>query len=124
VLAPFFSISFRNGEFGIIFADCFFDCWQARDLNAILDEVRRALRQGGALYSEHRGTPSGVMNHVWAWLPRTIPEPGREFGTVNMAPSLASRGFTILRNRQSERLGFPLRYVQAERREAAYPLGG
>lgn len=118
VVAPFFSIPFRNREFDIIFANCFFDCCLPRELNPIIDELRRALRQGGTLYSVHMGIPSGSMNHVWAWLLRRIPGPGRGFAPVSIVPSLASRGFTILRNRQPERFGFPLRYVQAKKPEA------
>jgi hypothetical protein len=119
VVAPSFDIPIATGELDGIYANCFFDCCPASQLNAIIDELRRALRQGGTLHSVHMGIPSHLIGHLWALLFRSVPGPARGFRPVEIAPLLSSRGFTILGNQQPEKFGFPLRYVIAKKTEAA-----
>jgi len=122
VVAPLLNIPIGTGALDGIYANCFFDCCPPSQLNAIVDELRRALRQGGTLHSVHMGIPSHPMGHLWALLFRSIPGPARGFQPVDIAPLLSSRGFTVLRNQRPEKFGFPLRYVIAEKADAALQL--
>lgn len=115
VVAPFFSIPGNLGELDAIYANCFLDCCPPSKLDVIIDELWRALRQGGVLYSVHMGIPSHLMSHLWTVLFRSIPGPSRGFHPTDIVPSLSSRGFTVMQNQQPERFGFPLRYVKAEK---------
>jgi len=122
IVAPLLGLPIGTSKLDGIYANCFFDCCPPSHLDAIIDELRRALRPGGALHSVHMGIPSHLLGRLWTLLFRSIPGPARGFHPVNITPLLASRGFTILGNQQPEKFGFPLRYVIAEKTDAASQL--
>ena len=47
VVAPFFSIPSDNEEFDAVYANCLFDLCDPREVDVVVDEMWRVLRQGG-----------------------------------------------------------------------------
>jgi len=115
VVAPFFSIPFSDGELDAIFANCFFDFCELQDFDAVVNEMWRALRNGGSLYAAYLGTPAGVIGRSWAWCFRRFPGLAQGVHPVDAVPSLRRCGFTLVKDQSVERLGCPLRYIQAEK---------
>jgi SAM-dependent methyltransferase len=115
VVAPFFSIPSDNEEFDAVYANCLFDLCDPREVDIVVDEMWRVLKQGGHLYSVHMGQPSRMTGRVWAWLLRRFPAVSRGFRPVSVVPSLRNQGFRLVQDQAPERLGFPLRYIQAKK---------
>jgi SAM-dependent methyltransferase len=127
-------------ELDAIYANCLFDLCDPREVSVVVDEIWRAMRPGGHLYSVYMGVPSHPAARAWAWLFRRLPTLSHGFHPVRVSPSLLARGFSVVQNRAPERLhpvrvspsllargfsvvqnraperlGFPLRYVEAEK---------
>lgn len=115
VVAPFFSIPSDNEEFDAIYANCLFDLCDPREVDIVVDEMRRVLKEGGNLYSVHMGQPSSMTGRVWTWILRRFPSVSRGFRPVSVVPSLLDHGFRLVQNKAPERFGFPLRYIQAKK---------
>jgi SAM-dependent methyltransferase len=113
VVAPFFRIPTEDEEFDAVYANCFFDLCDPPQIKLVADEIWRVLKQGGHLYTVHMGQPAGVVGRLWAWLVQWFPFGGGGFRPVSVAPALFERGFRPVREEAPERLGFPLRYLQA-----------
>lgn len=115
LVAPFFTIPLEDEVLGAIYANCFFDFCSVDELDVVVEEMWRTLRRGGRLYSVHMGAPSNLLGRGWAWLFRRFPGQSRGCHPVDIAPSLLERGFSLVREEPAERLGFPIRYVRAEK---------
>jgi SAM-dependent methyltransferase len=115
VVAPFFSIPSDNEEFDAVYANCLFDLCDPREVDVVVDEMWRVLKQGGHLYSVHMGQPSRMAGRAWAWLLWRFPVVSRGFRPVNVVPSLLDQGFSLVQDQAPERFGFPLRYIQAKK---------
>jgi len=115
VVAPFFSIPSDKEEFDAVYANCLFDLCDPREVDVVVDEMWRVLKQGGHLYSVHMGQPSRITGRVWAWFLRRFPAMSRGFRPVSVVPSLLNQGFRLVQDKAPERFGFPLRYIQAKK---------
>jgi len=115
IVAPFFSNPSDNEEFDAIYANCLFDLCNSREVNSVVTEMWRVLKQGGHLFSVHMGQPSRIIGRVWAWLFRQLPAISHGFRPVSVVPSLLDQGFILVQDQAPERFGFPLRYIQAKK---------
>ena len=114
VVAPFFHVPSDDEEFDAVYANCFFDFCDPAAVDGVVDEIWRVLKQEGHLYSVHMGRPSRTVGRLWEWVLRRLP-PGNGFRPASVAPCLVERGFHLVRDEAPERLGFPLRYIQAKK---------
>jgi SAM-dependent methyltransferase len=119
VVSPFFSIPSGTEEFDAVYANCLFDLCDPREVDIVVGEIWRVLKQGGHLYSAHMGQPSRMVGRVWVSMLQRFPAVSHGFRPVTLAPTLADQGFTLVQHRAPERLGFPLRYIQAKKPEVA-----
>lgn len=119
VVAPFFSIPSDKEEFDAVYANCLFDLCEPHQIDVVVDEIWRVLKQGGHLFSVHIGHPSCKTGRVWAWFFRRFPAISRGFRPVSVAPSLLNQGFSLVQNQATERLRFPIRYIQARKQMVA-----
>lgn len=112
----FFNIPFDNEFFNAIFANCFFDFCQERDLDMIVREIQRALQPGGALFSVYMALPSDVIGRVWVALFQRIRSLSHGCRPVDIKPTLVKRGFIMKTTLSLSRFGFPIEYIHAEKR--------
>jgi ubiquinone/menaquinone biosynthesis C-methylase UbiE len=115
VVAPFFHVPFADEELDAIYANCFFDFCETRDLDAVVDELWRALRNRGSLYATYLGKASSFIGRSWIRFFRRFPGLSYGIHPVDVTPWLRRRGFGIVTDRPVVRLGCPLRYLQAEK---------
>jgi len=119
VIAPFFRIPSDKEEFDAVYANCLFDLCETSEIDVVVDEIWRVLKQGGHLFSVHMSQPSRMAGRVWAWLFQRFPAIGRGFRPVSVVPSLLNQGFRLVQDQAPERFGFPLRYIQAKKQRVA-----
>jgi ubiquinone/menaquinone biosynthesis C-methylase UbiE len=116
-VAPFFELPFGDEELGVIYANCFFDYCEEGDYPLILDEMWRVLKRNGSLFAVYMGFPDGVAAKGWAWALRRLRFPFRGCHPTSMKPYLERHGFLVEKDVSLKRLGFPLRYNHARKRE-------
>jgi SAM-dependent methyltransferase len=111
---PFFSIPFDDNYFDVVFANCFFDFCQETDFISVLQEIRRALKSKGVLFSVYMDLPRGMMSGIWANLFSRLQFLSQGCHPVDITPSLSSCGFELKKDLSVTRLGFPIKYLMAE----------
>jgi ubiquinone/menaquinone biosynthesis C-methylase UbiE len=114
-VAPFFRLPFADGEFGTVYANCFFDFCQEKDFAMILDEIWRVLMMNGSLFSVYTDYPGNFLAHGWVCACRQFTFLSQGCHPACIGSSLSRCGFLIRRDRLAGRLGFPLRYTFAEK---------
>lgn len=117
VVTLFFHIPFGGEQLDAVYANCLFHLCDPEEIGTVLAEMGRALRHGGYLYSVHMGVPSRSAGRAWAWCFRKFPTLTHGFRPVHVASSLRDRGFAVVQDCAPGRLGFPLRYLVAQKAE-------
>lgn len=114
-VAPFFRLPFPDGEFAAIYANCFLDFCHEGDLDAIFDEMHRALGINGSLFAAYMGHSNKFPARGWTWAFRRCGFISQGCHPVSVGPYLSRHGFSVRRDLSASRLGFPLRYTLAEK---------
>jgi ubiquinone/menaquinone biosynthesis C-methylase UbiE len=110
----FFHIPFPDAYFEVIFANCFFDFCQDYDIDKIIIEIKRALKDKGALFLVHMDFSANIANRAWNTIFGKISMMGHGCHPVDIAPVLAKHNFTLKKDISMERFGFPIKYIQCE----------
>ncbi len=111
---PFFSIPFGDGYFDAIFANCFFDFCKNKDLDGIIKETKRALKNEGLLFSVYMDVPADPIGQIWAKLFDKFQFLSKGCHPVDLRPFLSEWGFKLKKDLVVKRLGFPIKYLIAE----------
>jgi SAM-dependent methyltransferase len=112
---PFFSIPFDDSHFDAVFANCFFDFCQQSDFNDILKEIKRALKSNGLFFSVYMEVPTDLIGRTWVKLFGRFQSLSQGCHPVDIIPSLSKWSFKLKKDLTIRRLGFPVKYLIAER---------
>jgi SAM-dependent methyltransferase len=112
---PFFSIPFDDSHFDAVFTNCFFDFCQKSDFNGILKEIKRALKSNGLFFSVYMDVPTDLIGRTWVNLFGRFQSLSQGCHPVDILPSLSKWSFKLKKDLTIRRLGFPVKYLIAER---------
>ncbi len=112
---PFFSVPFDDNYFDVVFANCFFDFFQESRFNDVIEEIKRTLKPRGLLFSVYMDIPRDLIGRMWASFFSRFPSLSQGCRPVDIVPFLSRWDFELKRDLTIKRLGFPIRYLIAEK---------
>ncbi|NOZ60760.1 MAG: methyltransferase domain-containing protein [Calditrichaeota bacterium] len=114
-IEPFFSVPFEDRYFDAIFANCFFDFLPQGDFDDIVKEIKRSLKSKGLFFSVYMDMPLDALGRTWENLFSRFPSISKGVRPVDITPSLSKYGIKLKKDLTIKRLGFPMKYLMAER---------
>ncbi len=114
-VTPFFSIPFDKDYFDAIFTNCFFDFCQPGYFNDILKEIKRTLKSKGLFFSVYMAVPTDLIGRMWVHLFDRFNALSQGCHPVDILPFLSKWGFQLKKDLIIRRLGFPVKYLIAEK---------
>lgn len=112
---PFFSIPFDDNYFDAVFSNCFFDFCHESDFNYILEEMKRILKSKGLFFSVYMDIPSDFIGRRWVNLFDRFQSLSKGCHPVDVMPFLKKCSFKLKKDLAIRKLGFPLKYLIAEK---------
>lgn len=115
VVEPFFRIPVSDESVSVVYANCLFDFCAVEDFDIMLQEIRRALKPGGLLFSVHMTPTTRYDGRLWTWAFELLPFISNGCSPVTISKQLTRNGFIIQKEISTHRLGFPAIYSVSEK---------
>jgi SAM-dependent methyltransferase len=112
---PFFSIPFDDSHFDAVFTNCLFDFCQKSDFSDIFKEVKRTLKSKGLFISVFMDVPTDLIGRTWVALFDKFQSLSHGCHPVDIIPFVSKWNFKLKKDLTIRRLGFPVKYLFAEK---------
>ena len=112
---PFFSIPFDDCHFDAVFTNCLFDFCQKIDFSDIFREIKRTLKSKGLFFSVFMDVPTDLIGRTWVTLFDKFQSLSQGCHPVDIIPFLSKWNFKLKKDLTVRRLGFPVKYLFAEK---------
>lgn len=113
-----FALPYAAGQFDLLVNQYMFDLIPHAEMDALIGEFRRVLKEGGTLILTNMTPPEGIGGQIYEWIYRLAPRAMGGCRPVALSERLRRHGFEVDRREYVQQLLFPSEIIIAYNQEA------